>query len=147
MTRLLRILARIAASVVGSLLGGAVGYLGAWAVAGGFANGDFDSAMILFMVSLPPSFLLGATLGAATGATIVQKVLREGSSFRKAWQGAVAGLLTGVVPAALSPWAVGTIEGWAFFVPMAVACASTAAGAVIGSGWKAKPRDAASPSS
>ena len=76
----------------------------------------------------------------------MQKVSRQRASFRKALLGAIAGLLVGVLPTALSLWALFAVgvwhDGWwPFFVGIAAVMVTTIAGAVIGSGWKAKTAD------
>jgi hypothetical protein len=138
---------RIAGSVVGLLVGGVLGYIAAVFVVAGMANGNEDAGFCYSILLCPPGSLLGATIGAAVGATIMQKVLRQRSSFWKALLGTVAGLLVGGLPTALCLRALYDSEIWhdglsAFLVAVAVACASAVAGAVVGSGWKAKTTDA-----
>ena len=78
--------------------------------------------------------VVAGTVGAALGATVTQKLLGQRSSFWKALLGAFIGMILVGIPLMVS----------FFGAPFAVV--PIAAGAVIGSGWKAKPRDAASPS-
>jgi len=144
MRRFLCVLVRIAGSVVGLLVSGVLGYVGAAFIVAGMANGNEDAGLAYSILLCPPVFLLGATIGAAAGATITQKVLRQCTSFWKALLGTVAGLVVGGLPTALCLWALYDHGIWhdglsAFLAAVAVACASAAAGAVIGSGWKAKP--------
>jgi hypothetical protein len=143
MRRLLRTLARIAGSVAGSLVGGVLGLVAVAFVVAGMANGNDDAGLAYSILLCPPGFLLGATMGAAVGATILHKVLRQRSSFWKALLGAIAGLLAGGLPTAFCLWALYDHGIWldglsALLVAIAVACASAATRAVIGSGWKVK---------
>jgi hypothetical protein len=139
MRRTLRILARIAGSVIFSLGGGVLGFLGAWAVVVRTANGDEDVGLMGVILLGPPSFFLGATVGAATGATVVQRLLREKISFWRALLGAVFGLLAGVfVIYCLWRLDVDMAAEW-WEVAIAGTTALMAAGAGIGSGWKGKP--------
>ena len=142
------VLLRIAGSVVGLLVGGVLGYIAAVFVVAGMANGNEDAGFCYSILLWPPGFLLGATIGAAVGATVVQKVLRQRSSFWKALLGAAVGLLVGVLPTALCLWTLYVLGvwhngWWPFFVAIAVVLAATVAGAVIGSGWNAKPAEEA----
>ena len=95
MRRTLRILARIAGSFVLMFGCGVLGYLGAWAAAAKVANGHEDAGTVLMILFAPPGFLIAATIGAAVGATIMQRVLSRKSSFWRALLGAVTGLLAG----------------------------------------------------
>jgi hypothetical protein len=144
MRRPLRALARIVGCVIGLLGGGVLGYLGAWAAAAGVAKGNEDAGLVYFILLCPPSFLVGGTMGAAAGTTIMQNALRQRSSFWKALLGAVVGLFIGVLPTTVCLWSLFAVGAWhdgwwPFFLAIAVACATVVAGAVIGSGWKAKP--------
>jgi hypothetical protein len=144
MRRTIRNLSLIAGSFIFSLGGGVLGYLGAWAAAAGGAQGNEDAGLVYFILLCPPSFLVGGTMGAAAGTTIMQKALRQRSSFWRALLGATVGLLIGVLPTALCLWALFAVgvwlDGWwPFFLAIAIVCATIVAGAVIGSGWKAKP--------
>jgi hypothetical protein len=141
MSKTRMVLLRIAGSVVGLLAGGVV--LGGLAALAAFLlvllllrfdsdSGDspgFEGVLALLVVGL--GCLVGGTMGAAEGATITQKLLRQKSSFRRASFGTFVGLLVGLPSLALGPFAV-------FIIPTSIV-----AGAVIGSGWKAKPADAA----
>jgi hypothetical protein len=144
MSKTLMVLLRIAGSVVGLLAGGVLLFWGVCALIAGTTNGNEDAALIGVILLGPVGFLAGTPLGAAVGATIMQKVLRHRSSFWRALLGAVAGLLVGVLPMALCLWTLHE-QGvwhdgwWPFFVAIAVVCVAVIAGAVIGSGWKAKP--------
>lgn len=141
------VLLRIVGSVVGLLVSGVLGCVGAALIVAGMANGNEDAGLAYTILLWPPGFLLGATIGAALGATTMQRVLGQRSSFWKALLGTVAGLLVGGLPTALCVRASYDHGIWhdglaAFLVAVAVACASAAAGAVFGSGWKAKPAKA-----
>jgi hypothetical protein len=151
--RTVRILARIAGSSVGFLVGVYVAYIAVFLVAQLFpslreGNPDAAGLFIALFIAMPVSLLIGGSLGAAAGANIMQKIFRQRTSFWKALLGTVAGLLVGGLPTALCLWASYDHGIWddglsAFLVAVAVACASAASGAVIGSGWKAKTTDAA----
>ena len=92
--------------------------------------------------------LVAGTVGAALGATVTQRLLRQRSSFWRALLGAVVGMVVAALCGLLLLFAP-RVLGDTFWVvtylaiPIVV-CAMIVAGAVIGSGWKAKPRDAAS---
>ena len=94
------------------------------------------------------------TVGAAAGATVTQKLLKQRSSFWRALLGAVVGLVVGAVCFQLLILAVSRqdpnnesgLGNVATYAGIIILFAAIVAGAVIGSGWKAKPRDAASPS-
>jgi len=146
----LRVLARITGSSVGFLVGV---YVAIFAIGWGMqlipslrveAGNDARAFFLGLFFLLPVSLLTGGPLGAAVGATVVQKVLRQRSSFWKALLGTVAGLLVGVTPTALCLWTlyeqgVWHDRLWPFLAAIAVVCATVVAGGVIGSGWKAKP--------
>jgi hypothetical protein len=122
------VLWRIAGSVVGLLVGGLA--LGALFIALFYrhdSGDEYDLLEFIFFGGL--GLLVGATLGAATGATVAQKLLRQRSSFRKTLLGAVVGLPIAV----LCAWTGFGI----LFLPIPIV-----AGAVIGSGWKAKAANA-----
>jgi hypothetical protein len=141
MRRTLRVLARIAGSLIFSLGGGVLGFLGAWAVVVRAANGNEDAGFAYGLLLCPPGFLVGATIGAAAGATIMQKALRQRSSFWRALLGAVVGLLAGVfVIYCLWRLDVNMAAEW-WEVAIAGISAPMTAGAVIGSSWKAKSID------
>lgn len=119
---------RIVGSVLGLLVGGV---LLAWlllALYGPSSNGDpYDmGAWGDFIIFGGLGLLIGGAIGAAVGATVVQKLLRQRSSFWKALLGAAIGLLVG-------GFFVVTVYG------APVALVLIIAGAVIGSGWKGKP--------
>jgi hypothetical protein len=143
MRRTLRVLARVAGSFVGSLVVGFLLYLWGREVIAGITdwnNEDYLLAMVLTFGG--PVF--GAIIGAPLGATVVQKLLRQRSSFWMALLAAVLGLLVGVLPMALCCSALYQPGRWrdagdVAFVGVAIECAAVIAGAVIGSGWKAKP--------
>jgi MFS family permease len=101
MSKTRMVLLTIAGSVVGLLVGGVLLYVGACAVIAGTANGNEDYALMAVIIFGPVGFLVGAIVGAAAGATVVQKVLRQRTSFWKALLGTVAGLLVGVLPPSL----------------------------------------------
>ena len=143
MRRILRILARTAGSVVGSLVVGFLLYLwGREEIAGiiDWNNEDYLFAMVITFGG--PVF--GAIIGAPLGATAMQKLLRQRSSLWIALLAALLGLLVGVLPMALCCSALYQPGRWrdagdVAFVGVAIECAAVIAGAVIGSGWKAKP--------
>ena len=118
MSRTRMVLLRIAGSVVGLLAGGVLLYLGACAVVAGTIDTDNDAAFIAFVIYGSTGFLVGVIIGAAAGATVTQKVLKQRTSFWRALLGALVG---SVVPF------IGTVVG-----------------AVVGSGGKDKKSDAAS---
>ena len=143
MSKASMVLLRIAGSVVFSLGGGVLGFLGACAVVVRTANGNEDAGLMGVIILGPPGFLVGATIGAAGGATIAQKALRQRSSFWRALLGAVVGLLAGV-------FVIYCL--WRLDLKMAAECWEAAiagislpitAGAVLGSGWKAKAANTA----
>ena len=145
MSRALRVLVRIVGSAVLSLGGGVLGFLGAWVVVVRIANGNEDAGLIGVILLCPPGFLLGATIGAAVGATVMQRALRQRSSFWRALLGAAVGLLAGVfVIYCLWRLDVNMAAEW-WEIAVAGVSALIAAGAVIGSGWKATAADTASP--
>jgi uncharacterized membrane protein YeaQ/YmgE (transglycosylase-associated protein family) len=139
------VLLRIAGSVVGLLVVG---------VAVGVA---------LFFCLQPEVFILAGlgflcsvvlgTVGAAAGATVTQKLLKQRSSFWRALLVAVVGLVVGAVCFQLlmladsrrDPNNESGLAVVAICAGIIILFAAIVAGAVIGSGWKAKPRDAASP--
>ena len=117
----LRPFLRIAGSVVGLLAGGLA--LG-WLLLGLFCpdnHGDPDEGLLAFVILAGLGLLVGGTIGAAVGATIMQKSLRQRSSFWKALLGAAIGLLVGI-PCVLTVYA------------SPIALILIVAGAVIGSG-------------
>ena len=114
MKRTLRILARIAGSVVGLFAGGVLlfyGVLGFLDFFFGLSSGNNAICGVIIIGGM--AFLLGTVPGAAIGATVTQRLMKQRSSFWRTLLGAVVGT---VLPG------IGTVLG-----------------AVIGSGWKAKP--------
>ena len=127
-------------STVGQrIVGATTGLLAGGLVVGGLflllfyrhRSEDPDYALMEFLFFGGLGLLIGSIIGAAMGATVVQHFLRQRSSFLKALLGAVTGLLVGVL-------FMLTVYG------APVALVLIVAGAVIGSGWKAKPANAAS---
>jgi|GEM_PF-1568549 len=126
---------RIAGSVIGLLVGGVVsplavyasGLLVLWVT--GLLDGQYvdheDSDLLVWFIILLLSVLGGATLGAAAGATITQRRMKQRSSFWRAMLLAGVGMLVGI-PCVL----------FVYFIPFAPIM--IVAGAVIGSGWKAE---------
>jgi hypothetical protein len=102
------------------------------------------------VINFAPFLLVGAIMGAAGGATIIQKVLRQKSSLWKALLGSFVGLLVGwllSLPVCfVLYYLIGShLEGTVEFVAVGLSvCIPMVAGAVIGSGWKAKPVEPAS---
>ena len=156
MRRVWPVLARIAGSSIG-FLGGwlTLGFLVANLLPEGGMHPDFVW-VAKYVVGFALGLLVGAPLGAAVGATIMLKVSGRRSSFWKGLLWAVVGLSTGL----LIGYLTGTLCLWAPFrqgewldrwwpfaqggwwlpycVAIALVYATTVAGAVIGSGWKAK---------
>ena len=113
MRTILRVLARIGGSVIGLLAGGVVllyGVLGSLSLLTGPWEEDNALGGLIFIGGL--AFLVGTVPGAAVGATITQRLMKQRSSFSRALLGALVGT---VLPG------IGTVLG-----------------AVISSGWKAK---------
>jgi hypothetical protein len=143
MSKTSAVLWRIAGGVIGSLVVGFLLYLwGREEIAGivDWNNEDYLLAMVITFGG--PVF--GAIIGAPLGATAMQKLLRQRSSFWIALLAALLGLLVGVLPMALCCSALYQPGRWrdagdVAFVGVAIECAAVIAGAVIGSGWKAKP--------
>lgn len=135
------VLLTVAGSVVGLMLGGGV-------VAGPIVGPNYQriiwgqdwEPLIFLMFGVPP-IALGTVIGAAAGAAIMRKVLRQKSSFWKALEGTIRGLLYGFFLAVLIGIFLGGIGKLVVFG--LIICTSMVAGAVIGSGWKAKPADTA----
>jgi MFS family permease len=145
--RILRFLAQVTVSILFSLLGGILLLLAAWEVVMMTTNdNDPVHAALIGVVCLGGlGYILGTTVGAATGATIFQRVSRRRGSFWRALLGSAAGLLAGgCVLAAMWVLEV-SMTGWCTVIAIASIPAPMAVGAVLGSWWKAKPRDAASP--
>jgi hypothetical protein len=148
MRKTLHILARITGSAVGLLLGGVLLFWGCCALIARTTNDNEDAALAGAIILGPVAFLAGSPLGAAVGATIVQRILRERGSFWRALLGAALGWLIGVMPTALCLWTLYRLgvwhDGWwPFLMGVSAACAAITVGAVIGSGWGAMPADAA----
>ncbi len=123
---------RIIGSVVGFLVGGvALGLVGGLIVMQLTPDSTAGRETHFILIGLvSPGLPIGGTMGAAVGATVAQKVLRQRSSFWKTLLGAVVGLPIGVL-CALTRYGIPLL-------PVLIV-----AGAVIGSGWKDKPADAA----
>jgi hypothetical protein len=115
---------RIEGSVVGLLAGGMA--LGALLVGlfGQSWGEDWAFGAFIFFGGL--GFLGGGIVGAAVGATVLQRGMKQSSSFWDALAGAVVGLVIGV-PCALTGFGIP-------LVPVLIV-----AGAVIGSGGKDEP--------
>jgi hypothetical protein len=144
------VLARICGSVVCSLIGGVslgvlLGPLVAFSAMAAMA--DVDDGMMPVVVFFS-GIVVALVLGAAGGAVVVTLDLNQKGSFWTALSGALIGLLLGGLPLTLCLWGLHDNgiwhAGWPpFLVPIACAYAGTIAGAVIGSGLKAKPANAA----
>ena len=138
----LRVLARVAGSVVGLLAGGALVFWTTVAVVAWVVKPPEDSGFFLLIVCGTAGSIVGATVGAAAGAAVLDRGLRDRSAFGKALLGAVAGLLAGcVLPLCLfCAWLLGVnspTQCWAAAIGFSALPSTT--GAVVGSGWKAKP--------
>jgi predicted RNA-binding Zn-ribbon protein involved in translation (DUF1610 family) len=131
MRRFPHILARTAGSSVGLLVGGvSMVLLLYWpaALLSLFVSGGSDDGLGLWILIVGVGVLAGASIGAALGATRAQTSLRRKKSpFRIALLGAAVGMVIGVPCALLARVHVS-------IVPILIV-----AGAVIGSGWGAKP--------
>jgi hypothetical protein len=146
------LLQRIAGAVAGLVAGGVpLGCLLGHIMSRGYSDtGDIMGAWLLFGGL---GFLTGATLGAAAGATLAQRLMKRRSHFWRAWLGALALLLLGALvslPIAMDAVAgyydkpashglfhlliVRTFMGAILFSP-----ATVVTGAVLGAGWKAGP--------
>jgi len=127
----------IAGSVVGLLLGGgavAGPILGLWHQQ--IIEGQYFEPL-LFIVFGVPGIVIAATIGAAGGAAIMRKVLKQKSFFWKALGGTLRGLLYGFFLAALIGIFLGGISKVVVFG--LIICASIVIGAVIGSGSDDQP--------
>jgi hypothetical protein len=129
----------IAGSVVGLLVGGG-------AVAGPILGLCYRRIIeahywepLLFIIFGVPGIVIGATIGAAGGAAIMRKVLRQKSSFWKALGGTIRGLLYGFFLAVLIGIFLGGISKVVMFG--LIICTSIVTGAVIGSGSNDQPAD------
>jgi hypothetical protein len=139
--------AQVAVSIMFSLSGGYLLFLVAWKVVTITTNdnGPEHAALIGVITLGGLGFILGATVGAAAGATIVNRISRRRGSFWKALMGSVAGLLAGGC-VVWGMWALEvSMRAECWMIAIASISALMAVGAVLGSWWKAKPRDAASP--
>ena len=144
---------RIAGSVVGLLAGGVIGG-GAGGLIGILlaskdTSGDSDYALFWFIASIGLGLQAGTIIGAASGATIAQKLLGQRSSFWRALLGTFVGLIIGgfvSIPVSYGLVALGALVGYGaiYFGAPVITCSSMVAGAVIGSGWKAEPASSAS---
>jgi len=151
MSKTRMVLLRITGSVVGLLAVGVVVGVALFFILIPFdpdKGGSWEGAFPMFIGFL--AGVVASTVGAAAGATITQRFLRQRSSFWRASLGAVVGLVVGALCGLLlffvGGLGTGTLSGLAVLGALIIAVAAIVAGAVIGSGWKAKPRDAASPS-
>ena len=90
----IRVLAQIAGGVVGLLVGGVLVFLVFAfimnAVAGPVSTGDMTTGSFVVVFFGPPAALVGAIIGAALGATVVGKALRQRSSFSSGMNGVVS---------------------------------------------------------
>jgi hypothetical protein len=140
------VLARTAGSVAGLLVGGGLlggGLMGLQKALFRDSGGGVEETAGRFAVNMVPFFVIGGIVGAAAGATVVQKALRQTGSFWKALLGSFVGLLVGTVVSLpllfLFIWLVGEAGE---LVLVVIVPAGVVAGAVIGSGWKGKAPEA-----
>ena len=131
---------RIAGSLAGLLIGGvhlgAVGFgLAALLASTVFRDAGLGLAFTALILSPILAALLGSTIGAALGAVLMQRWMRRRSSYRRTMLAAIVGMLAGSPPVLIGGPQVLLVAG----IP--IASAMIVAGAVIGSGWKAKPVD------
>jgi hypothetical protein len=134
---------RIAGSVVGLLVGGlAVGGLFLLLFYRHDSEDDYDLLEFIFLGGL--GLLIGSVIGAAAGATVVQKFLKQRGSFWRALLGTFAGLLVGGFVALPLSAVIGLLGGMGWATGALIVPTAMVVGAVIGSGWKAKPANAAS---
>jgi hypothetical protein len=143
MSKISKVLLRSAGSLAGLLVGGIsaglILYLPA-ALLALFVSGDSDDdGLGTWVLIVGLGVLAGASVGAALGANIAQKAVRQRSSFQRALLGAVAGATIGVM-CGLAGFDIGMMR-LAIFLPVPIV-----AGAVLGSGWKAKPAKVTDPS-
>jgi hypothetical protein len=155
MSKTTMVLLRIVGSVVGLLacgiaVGGAIFLFLLSRVPDYDDNPDETTAFIIILSIL--GFFVGAFIGAPVGATIMQKILKQRGSFWRALLCTLVGLVVGgflSFPLGLVFSHLGEPYlqpiGAAIYMPLIV-CAFMVVGAVIGSGWKSKPAEAASPS-
>lgn len=140
------VLARICGSVVCSLIGSvSLGMLLVPPVALAWASGGNGMMPAVVFFS---GIGVGLVLGAAGGAAVATLDLNQKGSFWTALLGALVGLVLGGLPMTICLRVLHDSgiwhAGWPpFLVPIACAYAGTIAGAVIGSGLKAKPAIAA----
>jgi hypothetical protein len=142
--RILRFLAQVIGSILFSLSGGYLLFLVAWKVVMITTNdnGPEHAALIGVITLGGLGFILGATVGAAAGATIVSRISRRRGSFWKALLGSVAGLLAGGC-VVWGMWALEmSMRAECWMIAIASISALMAVGAVLGSGWRAKPAKA-----
>lgn len=154
MSKVTMVLLRIAGSVVGLLavgIGVGVPLFFVLSPLDPEKGSSWEGAAPMLQGSL--AGVAAGTVGAALGATITQHFLRQRSSFWRALLWAVAGLVVGVLCGLVLLYApsmfgadFGRVAGLVFIVAPFILFATIVAGAVIGSGWKAMPRDAVSPS-
>lgn len=123
---------RIAGSVVGLLIGGAfLGFVG-WGLVTlvfwlpSLYETSLDQALTAWWLSIVLATLLGATVGAALGATFAQKLMKQRSSLWRTMLVSVVAMLAGVPLVWIQ-------------VGAPIAAVLIVLGAVLGSGWKARP--------
>ena len=159
MSKTKMVLRRIAGSLVGLLIGGALLGLLGWLLAivsTSGMRGDPDTGIVVFFLVIGLCLLSGTILGAAAGASRVHGDLGQKGSFWKALVGAFVGLLVGVFlsfalsdvvfnalyrmglgPGTLVRLHLDTVVE--LLVRFLIIDTIVVAGAVIGSGWRAKP--------
>lgn len=139
MSRARSVLLRIIGSVVGLLIGGIGGvslaFLGLWLCLLPFEkfdlfDGSSEERLLASLLIAVCGALFGAPIGAAAGTTVAQRCMKQRSSF---WRSL---LLAGVAT-------IVSVPGVWVQVGIPVAVILVVAGAVIGSGWKAGPANAA----
>ena len=136
MRSLLRVLATVTGAVLGSLIGGTLLFWGVLGVIDAFSPFGEEDRALGWLISIGGlSFLVGA----AAGAIVTRRVLRQNGSAWRALIGAVIGLLVGG-SAGSCLWClhVDLGPGWAF-TTCAIAATPAFLGVVADSGWKAKP--------
>lgn len=136
---------RIAGSLAGLLIGGL--HLGAVAfglatllLSTTFHDASLEEALAALVLCPILAALLGATTGATLGATLAQREMKQRSSCWRTMLVAVVGMVAGV-PLGTMVGIVAEVPLAEFLIGMPVASVFIVAGAVIGSGWKAKPAD------
>jgi hypothetical protein len=147
MSKTSMVLRRIAGSVVGLLAGGGLAFLVVVIPFAGADNEDVTSYVPLFLGI--PGFLVGGTIGSAMGAAVMRDDVGRRGSFWSAVACAAVALVAASFTIWKLCWALYRQGTWTnseglLYVGLAVVGAATTAGAVIGSGWKAKSTDGAS---